>query len=142
MNGTGGVDASQPTTFHRAAIQGSTYTDNVCYGWGDCKTAGGAATISPDFGIASVTHTAGSGSYTITLNTTNPDRNAIGINGVAVVTLKTSGLLFLTTSSVAGGSFTVSISQLYLGPPPLEGGCCPLMTMPTDADFSFVVFGR
>jgi hypothetical protein len=133
VNGRGDI----PVFTARPAIQGATYRDNVCYGWGEVT----GNLLANNFGVASVLP-AGVGTYNVTLNTTDKLDAPITINGVAVVTLKTAGLLFVTATPVVAGTFTVSIKRLNQLPPPPEGGCCPIELQAWDADFMFTVFGR
>jgi len=64
------------------------------------------------------------------------------MNGVAVITLKSNGKYFASSSQVMAGQFNVTIRQLVLGPPPPDGGCCQLLMQPADVDFMYVVFAR
>ncbi len=141
------------------AIIGATYTDNICYAWGDIvPTIPPLPICSPfypfnlnpasDFGVKQVVQT-GVGTYTITLNDIDPDGvTAKPLNSGAVTATLVNGKCgeTITVSPISGGVFTVTITVLRLtrfAGGPDSGQLDGLFTCdPVDEEFAFHVFGR
>ena len=141
-NGSGGWKAAPG----RGAVQGATYRDNVIYGWAEVSATGSAQSSCGEFGVQSITHTPGSGVYTVTLNVVGPDGlTPAFINCGAVTATLGSGqaptgtipaslqCAQITTSKIVNNVFDVYVTQV--GP---MGHC----DLGVDLPFKFHVTGR
>ncbi|MBS1902714.1 MAG: hypothetical protein JSS75_03330 [Bacteroidetes bacterium] len=147
VNNTGAV---------RGAIKGGTYTDNVCYAWGDVTPTnlGNAAPLAPinyprgvtnitDFGVDSVRETA-PGTFTVYLHTTDQQCNRLNswLGLAATATLvNTTCDAFISVTPVIANKFNIVVTQrnyTWNATHLCNGVTCDAW----DYRFNFHVFGR
>jgi hypothetical protein len=155
-----------PCMPYRAAIEGSTFIDNIIYAWGDVTPTGNyplRVDANADFGVDHIDQI-GPGVYDIYLNTTDPDRNPIALaqGAVAITLINAPCNRFVTYSRFTSVPRTISVCVPIVPPPPAPPlGCQPNVGSQTkftvtitqmtdfngdctnvDNDFSFIVTGR
>ena len=129
---------------------GGTYKDNIIYAWGVVED-GIIDSGTCDFGVLSITHTTGSGSYLIKLNLLNPNDGSQGNlrTGAVFLTSRDPGhscgfQLRSSDLSTSGGAtqFTVFTSIASVQPAVFPATGYVLSCTATDLNFMFMVIGR